>query len=161
MAHLPIPKLNQKQIERFWSRVNCGHSNDCWNWLGWLDVDKYGQISFQYKTLRAHRIAYFLHNKKDPGKLSVCHLCDNAMCCNPFHLWLGTPRNNNQDCSLKGRYINQKGIKNPSAKLTEAQVRQIRKQYAEGRKQCELVSQHSIHPTTIHNIVQRKTWTHI
>jgi Mor family transcriptional regulator len=76
-------------------------------------------------------------------------------------LWLGTTEDNNQDCSLKGRYINQKGIKNPSAKLTERQVRQIRRQYAQGRKQCELVQQYHSSPTTIHNVVNRKTWTHI
>ena len=57
----------------------------------------YGRFKVQGIRYEAHRIAYFLHNKKDPKELLVCHSCDNPACCNPKHLWLGTSKDNIQD----------------------------------------------------------------
>lgn len=108
-----------------------------------------------------HRIAYFLHNKKDPKELLVCHSCDNRKCCNPKHLWLGTLSDDMRDMILKGRDNKAKGSKHYLTKLTEAQVRQIRKQYIKGVSQTVLGKQYGVGRTNIHYIVSRKTWKHI
>jgi len=45
-----------------------------------------------------------IHGKK-PDKMQICHKCDNKFgaCCNPDHLFLGTPKENCQDREIKGR----------------------------------------------------------
>lgn len=63
----------------------------------------YGAFYFNGKTQSAHRVAWQLTFGPIPSRLLVCHTCDNGLCVNPEHLFLGTNRDNMQDCSRKGR----------------------------------------------------------
>lgn len=68
----------------------------------------YGQFNTSIKLVRAHRFSYELHFGKIPQGMFVCHKCDIPNCVNPEHLFLGTPKDNTQDCIRKGRF-NHKG----------------------------------------------------
>lgn len=68
----------------------------CWIWLGTKDNDGYGKIDF-YGTQSAHRTIWYLYYGYHPGKMHVCHKCNNTSCCNPNHLYLGTPKDNGRD----------------------------------------------------------------
>lgn len=126
---IPLPKLTADQIERIWGYVEIGKTNECWNWIGLKSSDGYGKVSVYGRTYRAHRLVYFIATSIDPSVALVCHNCphgDNPLCCNPKHLWAGTASNNSQDRENKGRGRDSSGVNNPCAKLTPAQVRQIR-----------------------------------
>ena len=101
--------------------------NNCWIWQGSKLSDGYGMICYQYKTLRAHRVSYEFH-KGPIGDKVVCHQCDNPLCINPDHLFLGTQLDNIKDMMAKGRHSNHKGwAGQPKAKLDAEKVRFIRK----------------------------------
>ena len=95
-------------LERFWSKVEKGPG--CWEWQGGRTTRGYGVF---YRSGRAspqeltHRISYELANGPIPDRLVVCHRCDNPPCCNPAHLFVGTPGDNNRDSAAKGRAVNQ------------------------------------------------------
>jgi hypothetical protein len=97
--------IEEKYITRFWSRVDKRGENECWNWLGGTNGRDYGEIwTVQNKHYRVHRFSYVLHYGIEPGKLLVCHECDNPLCVNPKHLFLGTHLDNVKDCVSKGRF---------------------------------------------------------
>lgn len=52
---------------------------------------------------RAARAAYILVHGPIPSSQWVLHRCDNPPCINPAHLFVGTPADNAQDRSAKGR----------------------------------------------------------
>lgn len=55
------------------------------------------------KRWSLHRFIYSMLVAPVPQHLKVCHTCDNGMCMNIDHLWLGTQRENSLDMVSKGR----------------------------------------------------------
>jgi hypothetical protein len=100
---IPIPELTTPQIERFWDKVGKGTEGECWLWLGGVSDRGYGRLRLGDKTYSATRVAYYLDTGEDPGRLHICHTCDNPQCVNPNHLWAGDAVDNQMDCNEKGR----------------------------------------------------------
>jgi hypothetical protein len=71
----------------------------CWYWTGSTQTKGYGHF-INHST---HRLSYHTYKNHDPGNLNVCHTCDNRLCVNPDHLWLGTHLDNVMDKVRKGR----------------------------------------------------------
>ena len=85
---------------RYWlARVEIGEPDDCWLWQGNISPRGYGWA----RRTTAHRWTWQLFYGPTPEGLHVCHHCDNPPCCNPLHLFLGTPSENVQDAQEKGR----------------------------------------------------------
>jgi hypothetical protein len=76
--------LDEKQIKRFWSRVE--KTSKCWNWKACKTKGGYGIINFNKKTKCAHRVSYELLVGLIPKKLTIDHLCRNRACVNPSHM---------------------------------------------------------------------------
>lgn len=88
--------------ERFWSKVDVKSESDCWNWKKAIDTPGYGAFKINKKKMNSHRVAWILTHGDIPNGLLVCHKCDNRLCCNPSHLFLGTYTDNNRDMITKG-----------------------------------------------------------
>lgn len=145
-------------IERFDSKIE--KTKDCWNWIGAIKKDGYGQFSLSSeKSFLAHRFSWILNNGDIPKTLCILHKCDNKKCVNPKHLFIGTNQDNSNDMCKKGR---QSRGENALAKLTIEQVRSIRKEYIPRKVSCYfLASKYGVVPKTIHNIITKTRWKHI
>lgn len=108
------------------------------------------------------RIVWEQNKGPIPEGMCVCHTCDNRSCVNPEHLWLGTVADNNADMSSKGRVGISRGEANGNAKLTEEQVREIRKRYAEGGvAQWDLAVEYGVSSTPISYAIRGRNWKHV
>ena len=83
----------------------------CYLWDGHVDKDGYGRLKREGRDLRAHRYMYQLVHRHLPDDLLVCHSCDVPACINPAHLFLGTGKDNLQDMSRKGKYRNNRMLR--------------------------------------------------
>lgn len=82
-------------------------SNSCWLWTGSRHTKGYAQAGYRGETVRLHRKLYELTNGITLSSTQfVCHLCDVRHCCNPAHGWVGTAKDNNNDCASKERHHN-------------------------------------------------------
>jgi hypothetical protein len=89
---------------RLWTRIEQPAGSACWEWQGYRNLEGYGRIKAVGGIQGTHRVAYRLTKGEIPDGLVVMHSCDNPPCCNPAHLSLGTPLDNNNDKVRKGRH---------------------------------------------------------
>lgn len=157
--------------QRFWKKVS--KTGYCWIWTGSQRRNgAYKRGNFRpggtSEKITVARFSWFIHHGKIPKKMCVLHKCDNGLCVNPMHLFLGSKADNVHDMDRKGRrkttlgYGGLKGLDNPSAKLTEKDVKNIRFLYANGNiTQLKIAKQFGVCQWTISAIVRKEMWNHI
>lgn len=164
---------------RFWAKVNkqSGHwwnGTECWEWTAGLYSDGYGKFGVSLKTYRAHRFAYEMVHGSIPAGLFLLHHCDNKLCIRPDHMFVGTQKDNVDDCMAKGRAHLQnvtparravwqpRGERHGSARLTPDQVRAIRTRHALGGVSYRALGRdYGVSTATITEIVRREIWRHV
>lgn len=136
MSRTPILSVIRRGTkQRFWKRVKARNKpGQCWEFPGHRNAQGRGvlQITYQNKAVRysilAHRLAWVLANEQEiPEDKIICHRCDNGACCNPAHLYLGTPQTNASDMLRRGRNVETKpwlgvrGERHPRSGYSDAQ----------------------------------------
>lgn len=170
-----IAKSSIPLSDRVWPRVD--KTAACWLYTGKLSPKGYGIVSVtKNKTVQAHRLAWEWAAGPIPDGMQVNHVCDVRNCIRnddsgiyPLngvdhprrgHLWLGTSAENSLDMTDKGRSTY--GARNPNAKLTDAEVSAIRREYANGGvRHLDIAIRYGVSPSLISYVVRRKGWTHV
>ena len=150
---------------KFWEHVNKGAPDECWEWRG-VCAGGYGSLSYDIRDetglavrrvkVGTHRYSWEIHVGPIPDGLLVLHKCDNPVCVNPTHLFLGTLQDNMADRNAKGRQAHHE--RHPRARLTLEQVADIRAAFAAGRKKLQLARDYGVGRTTIQALLAGKTW---
>ncbi len=151
-------------MERFWSKVE--KTENCWNWTASGRGVGYGCFKFKGKVYDAHRFSWMLINGEIPPGKFVCHTCDNRLCVNPEHLFLGEPLDNVRDAIKKGRFPDvslvgfKKGHISVNRKITINQANDIREEYKPGViTQKKIAEKYGITERSVRYILKRQTYT--
>lgn len=160
----PMPEFTSTDINRFWSKVLfTANAEKCWEWNCSKRKGGYGYFTItllkKQVKLVSTRVSYFLTCKIDPVGFAILHKCDNPMCCNPEHLFIGTNKDNTQDMISKGRKADTSGVNNGTSKLDEFQVIEIRNLYNTKQfLQNELANKFNVSVSTIQRVVTNMSW---
>jgi len=167
-------RTTKPEDERFWSKVNKdGPLPDpelypnlkerCWEWTAGT-TDGYGRFgvnvgSRKFRLELSHRWSWRASKGEIPDSNQVLHHCDNRLCVNPDHLFIGTNNDNVWDKLQKGR--GSRGERMGMAKLNEFQVRIIRR-LRERRIPNRVMAQiFGVTTATAQKAAARSTWTHV
>lgn len=156
-------------IERFKSNLSKRESG-CIEWTGHTiksngrESHRYGRLNVNKVSMLAHRYAYVLAKGEIPAGMNVCHSCDNTICCNPDHLFLGTQLQNMADMKAKGRSHKEapcKGEAHPRAKLKESDVVAIRVRYESGESITSMSKEYGVTGVVLWKAATKRTWKHV
>ena len=154
------PWFDRTPEDRFWEKVAVG--DGCWLWTAARFGTGYGAIRIDGVTVKAHRFSYELHFGPIPPGMFVCHRCDVPLCVSPEHLFLGNDLVNMRDMIAKGRSVHHNGERATKAKLTEDQVREIRRAYLAGDGSMGTIgARFGVGKGAVMGILSGRNWRHV
>jgi hypothetical protein len=142
-------------------------TDDCLIWPFKKDNNGYGRLripasvlgeSGKIVTTAAHRYAFKLIHGRFPSPHGL-HKCDTPACVNPRHIFEGSYAENVADMVRKNRQS--KGSRFAHAKLTEADIIEIRLLLSSGWLQKDVADLYSVSHSRISYIHTRKNWKHV
>lgn len=172
-AHFTVERIDRRReycgapacakapgIARFWAGVV--KSEGCWEWSGRVGTHGYGVLHAGGVRETTHRFSYELHYGPIPDGMLVLHHCDNRRCVRPDHIYAGTRMDNVIDMTVRDRRNDAIGEASSSAKLTAAEVREIRDLAASRVMSKRAIGRaYGLGHTTINSLVAGKTWQHV
>jgi hypothetical protein len=144
-------------VESFWSKVEIKNKQSCWLWTRSKTPDGYG-VSYRGpikgSTTSAHRVAWEITYGDIEDGLNVLHKCDNRLCCNPYHLYLGTQGQNM--CDRQVRYNGNSKFGRPSRLSSDDKESMKNMFFNLGIDQELIASTFGVHQTTVSKIVNNR-----
>ncbi|MDE2101745.1 MAG: HNH endonuclease [Patescibacteria group bacterium] len=135
-------------LPRFLERVDVRGENECWEWRGQGHIGGYGLCSWGGGKTSAHRVSWILHvGPISSSKIQVCHICDNRLCVNPAHLFLGTAQDNMRDMISKGRDVHY-------PKFSTEIIGEVHRLAASGMRQVDICDRLQISRPHVCNILK-------
>jgi hypothetical protein len=156
--------FDDKTLERFWKKVEKREDNECWPWTATTFSKGYGNFRVGGRDGRkhgAHRVslAIKIGYMPEPNEFA-CHRCDNPICVNPEHLYLGDKTTNMKDKMQRGRCRNGqvKGAKTHNSKLNYELAANIRDEYKKGKGVSALGRQFGVTRDSIYKVINGHRW---
>jgi hypothetical protein len=144
---------------RFIHEVALKHTGDaCLKWPYSIRRDGFGQIQIDRKSVTVSRyVCELAHGAPPTSEHQAAHSCGKGheACISPVHVRWATRAENEADKLLHG--TDNRGEKNPVAKLTWVKVKKIRSQKG-NKSNRELADEFGVAPSTISVIQAGKTW---
>jgi len=150
--------------KNFWAQVASPDERGCTLWTGdtrgnpKYPYNFYGVFCVDRQRFGAHRYAWEISRGPIPDGMKVLHVCDEPLCCNVGHLFLGSSKRNTEDMLAKGRHWAPRGEKQPNHKLTEQQVAELRMRRSAGETFQSLADSFGICIAQAFRIAKRQQW---
>ncbi len=150
-----LSEWSRGALGRLRTRAERDAQTGCLMWKGAARRGGYGVISYKGIYYPTHRLSWFAHRGPILDGLFVCHSCDNRACIEISHLFLGTARDNIADMIRKGR------ARLFSARLTEANVADIKRRLADGQSAASIATLKSVSYGSVLAIKSNRSWRHV
>jgi hypothetical protein len=160
---ISLPETDPQHLaNRIMNSIGMIDDGGCWVWSRATSAG-YGSMTICGRSQRAHVVAWSISRRQTvPKGMCVCHSCDNPLCVNPDHLFLGTRSDNMNDMVSKGRHggppPSLSGEDNPASRLTSEKVDQIRLALRRGEVQQRIADRFGVSQSTISKINMGLSW---
>lgn len=169
-----LGKLSRNDFQKILNKIDQNNLNDntkCWIWLGSIKDTRKGHqhasMNYNGKPVQVHRLMYHNFIEDVPEydhaniRLIILHKCsheNNGKCINPWHMKLGTPKENTDD-AMKAKTLTliKSGEANHNAKLTDIQIQEIIDLKDSGRYQYDIAAEYGIHQAQVSRYWNNKT----
>lgn len=144
----------------FPDRISPEPNSGCWIWDAAVASHGYGTYG---KNKTAHRYSCELSHGTIPHGMMALHKCDNKLCVNPQHIYIGSKKDNSLDAYSRGQmdHVRHPACeKHPMAKLKPEHVAEIRSivgRFKRGQR-SEMAIRFGVSPATISDVKAGLSW---
>ncbi|MBK8211592.1 MAG: HNH endonuclease [Rhodospirillales bacterium] len=142
-----------------WDHIDRPSPDACWNWTAATSQSGHGLATIAGRRRYVHRYLYEIFRGPIPSGQIVRHRCDNARCCNPDRLVLGSPADNVADRCARGRSAS--GETNGRSRLTADQVVDLYTRWHAGEGSTSLAREYGITDRAVRLIIHGRNWRHL